>query len=83
MTHSAENDAAAWRPVPGHAPTETADIFGGYLCECGASWSWLHDAQVRQCHGPACSCHGPIETRTHECPRQSTCVTPPEKRKES
>lgn len=47
MTPSAEKDAGRWRPVPGHAPTETADFFGGYLCECGESWSWYHDAAVR------------------------------------
>lgn len=45
-THTDEK-AQPWRPVPGHAPTELADIFGGYLCECGESWSWLHDSRVR------------------------------------
>jgi hypothetical protein len=37
--HSAENDA--------HKPTELADIFGGYLCTCGESWTRFHDEQTR------------------------------------
>jgi hypothetical protein len=31
----------------GHGFTERADIFGGYLCICGASWTKSHETQVR------------------------------------
>lgn len=45
---SPEPQLQEWSFPEGHACTDLADFFGGYLCECGRSWNYLHMDMVKR-----------------------------------